>query len=314
MEQEVPTILSVFISYSHDNDEHKSWVLQLATRLRSNGVDVILDRWNLKLGSDLASFMERGLSESNRVICICSESYVKKANGGRGGAGYEKQIMTAEIISDQNTNWVIPLIRNNLGEKKTPTFLGGRVYISFEKDNLYEANYEDLLREILQEPVLPIPPIGKNPFQTIKEFEMQKFIPSTEKYVSPETSGTVTFDYSNNNGRYFIGQDELMFEIDFSKSSKSNIQLYSDPSSIRTVAISKDVESIKEIKDARIYNGSSRVRRPKINQVAILQNANGFYAGVKILAIEDDTRGDTNDEVIFEYIIQTNGSPDFTTF
>ena len=28
----------VFISYSHDSEEHKSWVLQLATRLRSNGV------------------------------------------------------------------------------------------------------------------------------------------------------------------------------------------------------------------------------------------------------------------------------------
>lgn len=39
-------IPEVFISYSHDNDEHKEWVLQLATRLRSNGIDVILDRWN----------------------------------------------------------------------------------------------------------------------------------------------------------------------------------------------------------------------------------------------------------------------------
>lgn len=63
----------VFFSYSHDSEEHISWVLQLATRLRSNGVDVILDRWNTKLGSDLASFMERGLSKSQRVVCICSE-------------------------------------------------------------------------------------------------------------------------------------------------------------------------------------------------------------------------------------------------
>ncbi len=44
----------VFISYSHDNDEHKSWVMQVATRLRHNGVDVILDQWNLKLGQDLS--------------------------------------------------------------------------------------------------------------------------------------------------------------------------------------------------------------------------------------------------------------------
>ncbi|WP_370457663.1 SEFIR domain-containing protein [Rufibacter sp. XAAS-G3-1] len=34
----------VFISYSHDSNNHKDWVLQLATRLRLNGVDVILDQ------------------------------------------------------------------------------------------------------------------------------------------------------------------------------------------------------------------------------------------------------------------------------
>ena len=33
----------------------------------------------------------------------------------------------------------------------------------------------------------------------------------------------------------------------------------------------------------------------------------------KILSIKDDTRGALNDEVSFEYIIQTNGTPDFTT-
>ena len=122
----------VFISYSHDSEEHKNWVLQLATRLRSNGVDVILDRWNIKLGSDLASFMEKGLSKSSRIVSICSSTYVKKANEGKGGVGYEKQIMTAEFINDQNSNWVIPLIKNNPNERKIPTFLGGRMYISFE--------------------------------------------------------------------------------------------------------------------------------------------------------------------------------------
>ena len=302
----------VFISYSHDSDEHKSWVLQLSTRLRSNGVNVILDRWNLKLGSDLASFMERGLSKSNRIVSICSETYVKKANEGKGGAGYEKQIMTAEFINDQNTNWVIPLIKNNPRERKTPTFLGGRIYISFEEPHLYESKYEELLRDILDEPVLPVPPIGQNPFQTIKEFAQQKFIPANEKYVSPATNGKVTFDYSNNNGRYFIGQGELMFEIDFSKSSDRNIQLLNDPPSIKSVAIAKGVEDIKLIKDARIYDCSSRIRQPSINEIAVLQNTNGFYSAIKILDIKDDTRSDANDEITFEYFIQTNGSPDFT--
>jgi hypothetical protein len=302
---------TVFISYSHDSEEHKDWVLQLATRLRSNGVNVILDRWNIKLGSNLASFMERGLSNSSRIVSVCSSTYVKKANEGKGGAGFEKQIMTSEFINDQNHNWVIPLIKNNPEARKTPTFLGGRMYISFEDANLYETKYEELLRDLLDEPVLPIPPIGKNPFQTVKKFAQQKFIPSNEKYVSPSISGQVTFDYSNNNGRYFIGQGELMFELDFSKSSDRNIQLYNDPISIRSVAIAKGKESISEIEDAQIFDFSSRVRRPNINQIAILQNNNGFYAAILIKEIKDDTRGAENDEVTFEYQIQSNGSPDF---
>lgn len=312
MENPRETSPLVFISYSHDSEEHNDWVLQLATRLRSNGVDVILDRWNTRLGSDLASFMEHGLSKSQRVICICSENYISKANRGQGGAGYEKQIMTAEILKDQNTAWIIPLIKNNPNERKTPTFLGTRKYVSFEESNLYESKYEELLRDILDEPVLPIPPIGKNPFQVIKEFAKQKFIPKTEKYASPATKGTVTFDYSNNNGHYYIGQGELLFDLNFSKSSNWDIQLYDNPPNIRSVAIVKDTEEIREIKDARIYDGSSRMRRPKINQIAVLQNANGFFAAIKILAIKDDTRGEENDEVSFDYIIQTNGSPDFT--
>lgn len=308
--EEIPP--QVFISYSHDSENHQNWVIQLATRLRSNGVNAILDIWNTKLGSDLASFMEQGLSKSQRVICICSDNYLIKANAGMGGAGYEKQIMTSELINDQNTNWVIPLIVNNSSNKKMPLFLGARKYISFEDPKLYETKYEELLRDILDEPVLPIPPIGENPFKVIKEFSQQKFLPQNEKYVSPSTFGKVSFDYSNNNGRYFIGQDELIFELAFSKSSNRNIQLYNDPSSIRIVAIAKDVNEINEILDARKYDGSSRVRRPKINQIAVLQNSNGFYAAIKILAIKDDTRGDENDEVTFEYKIQTNGSSIFS--
>jgi len=303
----------VFISYSHDNEEHKNWVLQLATRLRSNGVDIILDRWNLTLGQDLASFMEKGLSSSQRVLCICSETYVVKANKKNSGVGYEKQIMTAELMENLNTDWIIPVIKNNNSSNKVPIFLRGRLYVSFDDDIFYESKYEELLRNLLDEPILPIPPLGKNPFQNIQEFSRQKFIPSNEKYTSPANEGKVTFDYSNNNGKYFIGEAELMFELAFSKSSNDNIQLYNDPKSIKSVALVKDTDNIKFIKDARNYDSTSRVRRPNINQIAIIQNINGFYAAIKILSIKDDTRGYPNDEVTFEYIIQTNGTPNFTS-
>ncbi len=302
---------SVFVSYSHDSEGHKAWVLQLATRLRHNGVDAILDRWNLDLGQDVAAFIERGLSESNRVLSICSDNYVRKSNLKEGGVGYEKRIMTAEIMVDIDANWVIPIIRENTRNDIVPTFLRGCMYVDFRDDLRYEQKYEELLRSLLDEPILPVPPIGNNPFETIKQFSSQKFMPSSEKYVSPATTGRVTFDYSNNNGRYCIGSDELMFEIDLSKSSDWNIHLHNYPSSISIVAVAKDCGEIEDIIDARKYDGSSRVRQPNIGQVAVLQNRNGYWAAIKVLRIKDDTRRDDHDEVTFDYVIQTNGSPSF---
>lgn len=38
-----------------------------------------------------------------------------------------------------------------------------------------------------------------------------------------------------------------------------------------------------------------------------------FFAAIKVLDIKDDTCGSEFDEVTFEYLIQTNGSPDFTS-
>jgi SEFIR domain len=41
-----------FISYSWTSKDHERWVLDLATALRDNGVDVILDKWDLREGHD----------------------------------------------------------------------------------------------------------------------------------------------------------------------------------------------------------------------------------------------------------------------
>jgi TIR domain len=92
------TTPQVFISYSHDSDEHKAWVADLARFLVSNGIDVIIDAWNLRRGEDIPKFMEDGLSSADRVLMICTERYVEKADGALGGVGYEKMIVTAELM------------------------------------------------------------------------------------------------------------------------------------------------------------------------------------------------------------------------
>ena len=94
--------MKLFISYSHDTEEHSAWVAKLAGHLRSHGVDVIFDQWDLRLGDDLPFFMENGLSKSNMVLIICSLNYVEKANSGISGAGYEKRILSSDMIYGGN--------------------------------------------------------------------------------------------------------------------------------------------------------------------------------------------------------------------
>ncbi|MGB7600291.1 MAG: SEFIR domain-containing protein [Candidatus Sulfotelmatobacter sp.] len=49
----------LFMSYSWTTPDHESWVLRLATELRESGIEVILDKWDLREGHDAHAFMEK---------------------------------------------------------------------------------------------------------------------------------------------------------------------------------------------------------------------------------------------------------------
>jgi len=153
-----------FISYSHDSVTHKDWVLKLGSDLRAKGVDVILDQWDLVAGQDVSLFMQRGISEADRVIMICSSTYVTKSEQGVGGAGYERLVVTSEVVNSIDTIKFIPILRGARGLKKTPSFLGPRMYIDFENDADYELKLIELARQIHGAPAISKPPLGLNPF------------------------------------------------------------------------------------------------------------------------------------------------------
>lgn len=158
----------VFISYSHDSPEHKQWVSELAARLRNNGIDAILDQWDLGLGDDITRFMERGIVDADRVLVICTDKYVSKANAAKGGVGYERMIVNAELVQNLGTDKFIPIIRQAYGKKKTPTFLGTRVYADFTNDSQFDAKCEELIRDLHDMPIVEKPPLGRNPFPPIE--------------------------------------------------------------------------------------------------------------------------------------------------
>lgn len=304
----------VFASYSHDDEAHKDWVLALCARLVRNGVDVILDQWDLTAGSDLPSFMESGLSHADRVLAICTSTYVSKANAGNGGVGYEKMILTSYLMKDISSDRIIPIIRRSDGFNPVPTFLSTRIYIDFRDDSQFEPHYSELLREIHGQKVKPRPALGPNPFTAEITPPISPILTfSADRYISPALSGRVTFDYSNNNGRYVIGCGDMAFETAWSGASNVAIHAYHDAPSIRTVALAVGVQSISDISDATAFDSSSRVRTPRLGEIVIWQNTAGYYAATKVESLKGRGHGDTLDEITFSYAIQPLRSSSFST-
>ncbi|MFM7000501.1 MAG: toll/interleukin-1 receptor domain-containing protein [Limnohabitans sp.] len=162
------TIPKVFISYSHDSQDHKKWVLELAIRLRNNGVDAILDQWDLKPGDDLPRFMEQGLMAADRVLMVCTDKYVEKANASAGGVGYEKMIVTADLLKTIDSNKVIPLICQS-GNHNVPTFLRSKRFLDFSRQDQFEFSFDELIRTLHNAPLYEKPAIANNPFTPVKE-------------------------------------------------------------------------------------------------------------------------------------------------
>ncbi|MCW5219844.1 TIR domain-containing protein [Verminephrobacter aporrectodeae subsp. tuberculatae] len=162
----------VFISYSHDSQDHKKWVLDLATRLCNNGIDAILDQWELGPGQDLLQFMNKHLRAANRILMICTENYVKKANDGTGGVGYENMIITGQLFNNTDSNKFIPLIRQ-IGTSTVPSFLQSKIRLDFS-DSQFEFSFDELIRSILGAPLYKKPAISNNPFSPVSNTPVEK--------------------------------------------------------------------------------------------------------------------------------------------
>ena len=154
----------VFVSYSHDSEHHKEWVRRFAEDLRASGIDAVLDQWDLALGQDIAAFMVREISSSTRVILVCTKQYVQKAERGTGGVGYERLVVTSELVQMIDTKKFLPIVRDNATPAKTPKFLGPRFFVDFSRDADYQQNLEQVVREIHGTPSNEKPPLGQNPF------------------------------------------------------------------------------------------------------------------------------------------------------
>ena len=157
----------IFISYSWSPISNKNWVKDIAERLSSNGIHVVLDIWDLKEGHDKYHFMEQMVNdeEIKKVLLICNKDYCQKANSKKGGVGTESMIISSEIYSQVSQEKFLPIIREYKEDGKPwiPTFLASRLFIDLSNEEYFESEYERLIRNIYEKPSEKRPPIGEPP-------------------------------------------------------------------------------------------------------------------------------------------------------
>lgn len=157
----------LFISYSWTNQEHMDWVLRLASDLRANGVDAILDKWHLREGQDAHSFMEQMVRDENvrKVALICDKKYVERSDKREGGVGAESQIISGELYGNvEQTKFVaISVDSDENGRAILPIFIHSRIYIDFRFDENYARSFEQLLRWCFDKPLYVEPELGTQP-------------------------------------------------------------------------------------------------------------------------------------------------------
>lgn len=161
------TAPKLFISYSWSSPEHEQRVVSLATELRESGVDVILDKWDLKEGHDAVVFMEKMVTdpEIKKVLIVCDQKYVQKADGRAGGVGTETQIISKNVYQNQAQEKFVAVVvqKDEDGRPFLPTYYKSRIYIDLSEADKYAENYEQLLRWIFDKPLYVKPDLGKMP-------------------------------------------------------------------------------------------------------------------------------------------------------
>lgn len=125
--------------------------------------------------------------------------------------------------------------------------------------------------------------------------------------------GQVSFNYSDHDGFYRLGDGNAAFLTHWSKASNTSIHCYRDSTNL-ALALAPTGAQLRDITEASLLNYTSRVRTPQTGQFIVFENHCGRYAAARIDKVEDYTRGDAVDRLTLTYWILENGSDDFSIF
>ncbi|CAH7238375.1 SEFIR domain-containing protein [Vibrio chagasii] len=157
----------VFISYSWSSKHHQEMVKLWADRLIHDGVDVILDIYDLNEGDNKYAFMESMVTDSGvtHVLVICDTKYKERADAREKGVGTESTIISSKVYSQVKQSKFIPILCEfeENGEPIAPIFMDARIGINFSTPESVNENWEQLIRLLYSKPLHVKPKKGIAP-------------------------------------------------------------------------------------------------------------------------------------------------------
>lgn len=164
---------NVFISYSHDSENHKRYVRELSERLRGDGLDTTIDQYISSPEKDWLQWMAKHIRDSDFVILICTETYQKRVEGredaGKGlGVKWEALHILSDIYkNDSGSTKFIPVIFEATDRTYIPDAVFGFSYFDLSQKN----GYLNLSRMLWSELAIPRPPLGNKPDFNKNQFD-----------------------------------------------------------------------------------------------------------------------------------------------
>lgn len=137
----------VFISYCQQNKEFADRVLKFSNKLRSEGIDTILDQYIQSPDEGWTRWMVNSISEADFVIMICTEEYnnriMCKTEPGIGrGVKWEGKMIFQNLYNDDSlNNKFIPVIFDYDDAQYVPMPLQDATIYNVNVDEEYEALY-----------------------------------------------------------------------------------------------------------------------------------------------------------------------------
>ena len=195
----MPANPKVFISYSHDSIEHGDKVWNFAEKLRSEGIDCILDQYETSPPEGWPRWMDKQIRDADFVLMVCTQTYYKRVMGeeksGKGlGIRWEGNLIYQHIYNAGSiNNKFIPVLFKDGKFQHIPTPLQGATHYCIDEDGEHDRLYWFLRGIVPQKP-----PLGK-----------LRPLPAKERKTNPGMflTGCINLELWNKaewNGTFFI--------------------------------------------------------------------------------------------------------------